>query len=334
MRPQGLCPNTLQAYIPRQMPRRALQFGPLAVIYGLLLVMPCHAQFPLVPKRCSPPSTLLSLSAGDNLDHSGKRPDATPGRRVIIERINFDGPIHLPDSVVTQIVADANQGDGWHAGNLDWLHALTEVGLKNAWQNLGYFRVKVAAEASSLGVDSSTERFLVTAHVDEGLQYHLGELQFVSTAPGDMQPFPESQLRDAFPLHEGDLFNLDPIRKGIEALTKLYSSQGYIDFTATPEMKVDDKLQRISLVMYLDEQKQFRVGSTEILGLDHGVEARLRLIIRVGEVFNPQPAYDFLKENQSLLPPGVSLDDLQARRNTKTGIVDVAFDARPCPPIN
>jgi hypothetical protein len=43
--------------------------------------------------------------------------------------------------------------------------------LRGAWQNLGYFRVKVSAEARSLGSDSNEERFLVTAHVDEGLQY-------------------------------------------------------------------------------------------------------------------------------------------------------------------
>jgi hypothetical protein len=58
------------------------------------------------------------------------------------------------------------------------------------------------------------------------------------------------------------------------------------------------------------------------------------LIIGPGEIYNPQPAYHFLKENQSLLPPGVSANDLQVRRNTMTGIVDVVFDARQCPPIN
>jgi hypothetical protein len=114
----------------------------------------------------------------------------------------------------------------------------------------------------------------------------------------------------------------------------LYVSHGYIDFTAVPETEVNDKLQRISLVMQLDAEKQFHVGSFEILGLDPSLEARLRSIIRPGEIYNPQPAYDFLKGNQSLLPPDVSSDDLESRRNGATGIVDLVFDVRPCPPLN
>jgi surface antigen-like variable number repeat protein len=321
------------------MPRRAaLPFGPLAVIYSLLFAAPSYAQFPQIPKRCSPPFKLLPLTR-TVADQSAQNPDAdAPHRKVIIERIDFDGPIHLPDSVVAQIIADANANDHdwWNADDGGWLNGFTEIGLRGAWQNQGYFRVKVSAEAKSVGGDSNQERFQVTAHVDEGLQYHLGELRFADAlggVRGSGTRFSESQLRAAFPLREGDLFNVDLIRKGIEQLTKLYVSQGYADFTAVPETEVNDQLQRISLVMQLDEEKQFHVGNFEILGLDPSLEAGLRSIIRPGEIYNPQPAYDFLKENQPLLPPDVSSDDLQSRRRA-TGIVDLVFDGLPCPPLN
>jgi len=307
----------------------ALLFSPLAVIYGLLLSAASYAQFPQIAKRCSPPSTLLRLSTQTYADQTGQSTDAkheSSYPKVVIERIDFDGPMHLPDSVVAQVISDFNERQ--LATNLEWAAVLTEIGLRGAWQNRGYFRVKATMEAHSLGGNSNEERFLVTAHVDEGLQYHLGELRFVGGTA-----FPETQLREIFPLPEGDLFRVEPIRRGMEELTKLYGSQGYIDFTATPETEVDDWLQRISLVMRLDEQRQFRVGSFTILGLDPSVQTRLRWNIRPGEFFNYQAAADSFKWNKWLLPPYASLDDLQARRNTRTGIVDLVLDFRPCPPI-
>jgi outer membrane protein assembly factor BamA len=55
-------------------------------------------------------------------------------------------------------------------------------------------------------------------------------------------------------LREGELFNVERIRSGIDNLTKLYSSEGYIDFTVSPQLESAEKLRRISLLMSLDEQ--------------------------------------------------------------------------------
>ena len=81
--------------------------------------------------------------------------------------------------------------------------------------------------------------------------------------------------------------------------------------------------------MRLDEQKQFRVGSVEIRGLDPSLEARLRSIVVPGEVFNPQPLETFFKENRPVLPSR-GLDNFQIRRNVRMGIVDLTFDPRFC----
>jgi outer membrane protein assembly factor BamA len=109
----------------------------------------------------------------------------------------------------------------------------------------------------------------------------------------------------------------------------LYGLRGFIDFTAIPDTEIDDNLQRISLVMRLAEQKQFRVGSVEIRGLDQSLEARLRAIVVPGEVFNPQPIETFLKENRPVLPSR-GFDNFQIRRNVRAGIVDLTFDPRFC----
>ncbi len=200
--------------------------------------------------------------------------------------------------------------------------------MRDAWQNRGYFKVYLTAEARSLGGNSTEERFLVTAHVEEGLQYHLRDIRF----RGD-STIPETELRAAIPIRNGDIFNVGLVRKGIGALTKLYNSHGYADFTTVPDTEIDDDLRPwISLMFVLDPEQQFRVGKVEIVGLAPKLEARLRGIARPGEIYNPEVIEDFLKENRQVLPSGLSLtDDMHVFRNVKAGIVDLALDFRTCP---
>jgi outer membrane protein assembly factor BamA len=301
-------------------------------IYCLLFAGLCCAQVLQVPRRCSPPSSLVRLSTRSPIVQTAHGLDeGATKRKVIIERIEFDGPVHLPDSVVAQIITDTNELGFWSDSN--WLDQLTEARLRSAWQDMGYFRVNVTAKASSLGGDSQAERFIVTAHVDEGLQYHFGDLRFADVRlPGTV--FSETKLHADFPLQEGDLFRVNLIRKGIEELDNLYLSHGYINFTSVPETMIDDRLQRISLTINLDQGKQYQVGSVEVLGIDQSLASGLRAIIRPGEIFNIKAAWDFLRENRSLLSAYASSDDLSTRPRGMTDSVDVLFDGRPCPPLN
>jgi hypothetical protein len=265
----------------------------------------------------------LRTNAGGRGQNADGKADAS--RKVIVERIEFDRPVHLSDSDVEQIIKEANDMES-DADSSAWVDDLAEIKLRSAWQDQGYFEINLDAQARSLGGDSDYERFLVAVHVEkEGPQFHLGNLQFTGGTV-----IREAELRQAFPLREGEFFSVKQVRAGIEALTKLYGSHGYIDFTAVPDTKVDENLQRIELGMHLDEQKQFRIGTVEIRGIDPGLEAGLRSIIVPNEVVNMDLITAFFKENRSALPPR-ALDNLELRRNVLTGIVDVTLDARSCP---
>jgi hypothetical protein len=114
----------------------------------------------------------------------------------------------------------------------------------------------------------------------------------------------------------------------------LYNFRGFINFTAVPQPEVDGDpggFPQISLVVNLDQKKQFHIRNVEIVGLDLRLETRLRGLVRPGEVYNSEVLADFIKENKSVLPSGLSLDDAkQVLRNVKAGIVDLAFDFRTC----
>lgn len=304
------------------MARRAvLTIGLLAVANGLFLCAPSRAQTAPAPQGCSSPSVpseKLQANVSEKVNEK-----AGPSRKVIVDRIEFDRPVLLSDSDVKTVIKEANEKE-WDADSSTWVDVLAEIGLRHAWQDQGYFKVAIDPRAQSLGGDSGHERFLVAVHViDEGPQFHMGNIQFTGGTA-----FPDAELRRAFPLREGEIFDAAKVRQSLEALTKLYGSHGYIDFTSTPETEVDNNLQRISLLIHLDEQKQFRVGSVEIRGIDPNLEARLRSILVSGEVFNPELLRTFLIENRTILPHGI--ENFEMRRNARVGLVDLTFDPRFC----
>jgi hypothetical protein len=288
--------------------------GLLVVFCCLSFSLPCNAQTPAVAYRCSVAAP------------SPKVDDAR--RKVFIKRIDFDGPIHLSKSDVTRIIKTTNREQLFNADEPEWIGQFTEGNLKDAWLMRGYFKVNVTSQAHSLGGNSNEERFLVTAHVEEGLQYHLRSIRFV----GD-STFPETELRAAIPIRDGEIFNVGLIRMGIEALTQLYGSKGFIDFTATPDREiVDDQPPLIALVFNLDPQQQFRVGNVDIAGLDPKLEARLRAIVRPGEIYLPLAVADFFNQNISELPAGLNpWRAMHVHLNGNDAIIDMVFEFRACP---
>jgi outer membrane protein assembly factor BamA len=298
--------------------------GLLAVTTGLLISAPTWSQSPADSKSCIS-AALANEKSHTNSAERGQASDekGEAHRKVIVDRIEFDRPVNLSSSDIEQTITRAHDSK-WNADSPDWVDEMSEIELRSAWQDQGYFKAAVDVHARSIGGDSNIERFVVAVHVlNEGHQYHLGNLKFV-----EISTIPEAELREVFPLHEGELFSVERIRVGIRALTNLYASHGYLDFTAVPETEIDENLQRISLVMHLDEQRQFRVGTVDIQGLDPVLEAKLRSLLVPGEVFNGPSIDTYFKENRPLIPRG--MDNFEIRRNVRTGIVDLMFDPRLC----
>ena len=113
-----------------------------------------------------------------------------------------------------------------------------------------------------------------------------------------------TKLRKLIPLSEGDLFKAsEKIRESLDNLSKLYGSQGYYDFTATPLTQADDANQRISLVMELDEQRQYRIGNVKVISLDPKIQPILDSEFKPGDILNSQAVEEFFQENKLCLTP-------------------------------
>jgi len=252
-------------------------------------------------------------------------------RIVTIDAVRFLDSPHLAPLALRQLIKSLKQHE--FDGDSNWIEELQGV-VSFAWQEQGYFRAWAKAEAQLVSEDSTRARVSVIIHVEEGPQYRLGDIRFRAADPGATLMFPPDELRKLIPLREGELFNVAKIRGGLDALRRMYGTKGYIDFTAQPITEVDDTFPpRNSLVMELDQQKQFRVGRIEVLGLNRNKETLLKWKLKPGDVFNVELFEDFFKDNKSVLPADVSPGDVQLNRDARKGTVDLVLDFKtfPCP---
>jgi outer membrane protein assembly factor BamA len=110
---------------------------------------------------------------------------------------------------------------------------------------------------------------------------------------------------------------------------------------ATPDTELDDVHQTISLRFFINEDRQFRLGAIQILGLDpkHIRLLRSKLVeskLEPGAPFNSKAAEDFFKQNRSVFPLGSSPGDVHVDYDNRDGTVamvfDLRFDYRRCRP--
>jgi hemolysin activation/secretion protein len=306
--------------------RPTLWLIPLIPICATLYAPAIHAQLPRLVENCATHPTLAEeLQAATYQTLAGETKGAKSYPKVRIDTVSFEGADDLPESVKAQTTRRLE--DPIYDLDSDWIGASREI-VWDVLREYGYFYAKVSAKASVLSGDLREQRAAITFQVSEGRQFRLSEIQFANA-----HVFPPPVLREQIPLQDGDVFNLRGIRKGMEALTQLYATQGYINFTPSPDIQVDNEHQRISVLFELDEGRQFRVGSVEVLGLYRPLSGpTLKTKLVPGRVFNPALIEDVFSENKAVLPPNVSSrDDTQITQDAKNATVAIVFYFMPCP---
>jgi outer membrane translocation and assembly module TamA len=292
-----------------------------------------HAQLPERVERCLPyPTYAQEVDAMFSKPKPAEAVDTTPDKTFVIDSVEFDGPITLPEPARKKLVHDLKTMEFLGTPDRPELDEIAEVNVRGAWQDEGYFKVSDAVTAKDLGGDEFRRHIALIVHVDEGLRYTLGKLAFRSSDADEPLAFTEPELRKEIDLKEGDIFDADKIRESLDAYRKLYASRGYIDFSSEPDFDVDDATKRISLTLVLDQQKQFHVGDVVVDGLDAKTESNLRSTIGPGDVFRYEAVEKFIDENKSALPPDASLRDFKLTlKNVKDGTVSMHFDFFTCP---
>lgn len=167
--------------------------------------------------------------------------------------------------------------------------------VRDAYQQKGYFKALVQDPKTQIRDVGGVNWFFpfkprrgkvvdITVPVEEGELFRLKDIKFT----GNKAITNVQALRKLVPMKDGDVFNVEDMRKGIKNLRDAYGAQGYINFTPVPDTQIDDEKKNISVVFDLDEGKQFSVRRIEFKGNSTTRDKVIRreLALEEGGVYN------------------------------------------------
>ena len=215
-----------------------------------------------------------------------------------------------------------------------------EVGIRGLYQNNGYFKVVVAPNGPILenvdvphhsvvpGLHSHVGKAVnITIPIEEGPQYRMGTLKIVSSDPDKALSLKVDALKSLFPLKEGDIYDIDKLRKALKNYTDAYGEFGFIDFTAEPDFDIDDAAKKINTTLRFDEQKQYYVRRINFSGntTTRDKVIRRELLIDEGQLFNKRYwDISILRLNQLNYFDKIEADKaVELQKNSKDGTVDI-----------
>jgi outer membrane protein insertion porin family len=183
------------------------------------------------------------------------------------------------------------------------------------------FRIPLIQKASGKVVD-------ITIPIEEGDQYRLKKITF----SGNKAITNTAALRAQFTMKDGDIFDVEKVRKGLDGLRKVYGEFGYINFTPVPDTQIDDDKKEITLAIDLDEGKPFFVRRIEFQGntTTRDKVIRRELAVEEGQLYNSRLwEMSLLRLNQLGYFEELKPDqDSEVKQNNQEGTVDITLKVK------
>ena len=237
----------------------------------------------------------------------------TPLRQTTLRNLTLSGDPQISAAEQRQIASEVES----YRVSANPLDGISER-VRYVFQRRGYFKAWAAPPAVTVVSSSSAgETVDVAIAVNPGEQYRLKEISFSGN-----RVFTASELRQTFSTGDGEIFDTEKIRRGLELLRKLYASQGYVNATPVPETEADDAARTVALRVDVDEGGVFRVGSLVLDGVEPvpGAGARLMQSWKSyqGRVYSEELIDSFIRENAAYLPPNAAAWQLSEIRQDST----------------
>jgi len=316
-----------RAYIACMSARGLLPVVPLFVIF----IPSAFGQLPKRVEKCLPYPTFAQEI------REMQPADQVPLRvRLRVIRVEFDSKDGIPADAREEISAElrshAFERDSDTAYLDDVANEIAEVGAMEPLRDRGYFKATTAAKLTPTQSEGADVSVAVVISAKPGPQYRAGDIRIESTDSSSLKLSTEV-LRGLLSLQRGELFNVERVRAGLENLARAYGREGYVDMTAEPDVEIDEVHETINMVLKIDQQAQYRVGSIEFLGVNTVTREKLtESLPKSGQFFDGTRLEEFFKVNRAILPSDVSRDDVDVRRDPKSKTVAILFDFRTCPP--
>lgn len=193
-----------------------------------------------------------------------------------VAEVRFTGNSAIPQTKLQNVMAGVAIGALYTEAGF---RQLLDANIRPLYEALGRIRVsfpKVTAEPAA-----DVQGVAVTAEVDEGPVYTLGEVKVIAGEAA------EEQLQEAARFKTGEIADFSEIEAGLARIRKRLARQGYLKPEITVERSVLDAEKKVNLTVRAAPGPQYLYGKLLIVGLDLNAEAAIR------RIWTPKPGTPF-----------------------------------------
>lgn len=167
--------------------------------------------------------------------------------------------------------------------------------LRMLYFSQGYVQAKI--DRPMVTVTPDKKGIYITARVEEGEQFEVGEIDFA----GDVL-FPRDELFETIKIDENKIFAYDVLQKDMSDLTAKYGDLGYAYTNVIPRTRFHDKERKVDLVFEFDKGNKVYFGQINVTGNSKTRDKVLRreLKIHEGELYNETRRRQSLENIQRL----------------------------------
>jgi len=199
---------------------------------------------------------------------------SSPGLQTAIRDVNFENSTVLSTQEQEEIAQKLQWQDPFWLGRQtpEAMEQLVDQTVLDCYRDHGYWRAKVTAQVHWVNASEAHRQVDVAIRtISEGRQYVLTELHWSGT-----QVFREETLAGLMPLRPHEVLSEGKLRQGLEAIRRLYNANGYLAFTAQPQMEFDDAAAGVALNIAVQEDTLFSFRSLSVEGFDPATSEQLR----------------------------------------------------------
>lgn len=153
--------------------------------------------------------------------------------------------------------------------------------IKALYFDNGYIKAVVAEP--EIKVDKEKKGMTITVRVSEGDQYKVSSLDFSGNKVYD-----DAAIRKLITISPNSIFRKSQLEKNIQAISSLYSDNGYALVSVMPDLVPDEKDKTVRVSLAISEGEKYRVGRIEVTGNTKTRDNVIRREIRFdeGEIFS------------------------------------------------
>lgn len=207
------------------------------------------------------------------------------GIKIKIKKIGFEGNNHISASKIKKVMDTSAwwlfsfvSSSGYY--KKDRMESDIEK-IRNLYFNEGYLKVIIAEP--EINVDKEKRAMTITIKISEGDQYRIS-----SVAVNGNKAIDGSRVRSNITLAANDIFRKSLLEKNLQAISSLYSENGYALVSVVPDVAPDEKGKTVRIIFNISEGDQYKVGRIEVSGNTKTRDKVIRREVRFdeGETFD------------------------------------------------